>query len=305
MHRDPLDSIFVDNFSKKPIDIVYTYVNPYDIKWKTKYEKYNKKKLDSTRFDFSDQQIKFSLQTIKKYASWINNIYIIHDDQKFELTDEWLKNRVIFIDHKDIIPHHILPTFNSIVIEAFLWNIPNLSDYFLYFNDDMFLGLNIVYEDLIDAKTNLPIQFYHKCRYYKHGWIQNIKQSNELFTRYFPSYNQHLCPQHAPYFLQKSPMKQAYNIFKKELETMFSKDKKRTYKSYVHNLIYLSAMYNHHNHLAINRRTSFCPILSLKESLINSIKNDLSRHKFYCFYVPIKTETQRQLYEQMQQIILS
>lgn len=305
MYQDFLDSVFIDNLVNKPIDIVYTYVNPYDEKWISKYRKYNKKRRDSIRFDFSDQQIKFSLQTVKKYASWINHIYIVNDDQQFKLDDEWLIDKVTFIDHKEIIPNHILPTFNSIVIEAFLWNIPNLSNYFLYFNDDMFLGSNIIYEDLIDTITDLPIQFYSKCRYYKHGWIQNIKQSNELFTKYYPLYSQHICPQHAPYFLQQKTMKQAYDIFESELQTMFTKDKTRTYKDYVHNLIFLSAMYNHHHGLSINKQTSFRAILSLKETFIHKIKNKLSRNKFYCFYAPVRTIDQKKLYEEMQTIILS
>ncbi len=46
-------------------------------------------------------------------------------------------NKLIIITHKDIIPEIYLPTFNSLCIELYLYNIPNLSNNFIYFNDDM------------------------------------------------------------------------------------------------------------------------------------------------------------------------
>ena len=45
---------------------------------------------------------------------------------------------------KVIIDKKYLPTFNSNVIEAFLWKIPNLAENFIYSNDDTFFG-NFVY----------------------------------------------------------------------------------------------------------------------------------------------------------------
>ena len=41
--------------------------------------------------------------------------------------------------HEDFIPQEYLPTFNSTCIEMFLHQIPNLSEYFLYANDDIFV----------------------------------------------------------------------------------------------------------------------------------------------------------------------
>lgn len=44
------------------------------------------------------------------------------------------------MDHREIIDHDYLPTFNSHVIEANLHKIPNLSEHFIYFNDDVFVA---------------------------------------------------------------------------------------------------------------------------------------------------------------------
>ena len=48
--------------------------------------------------------------------------------------------RISFIDHSQIIPSEFLPTFNSHVIEAFLCEVPGLSEHYVYFNDDVFLA---------------------------------------------------------------------------------------------------------------------------------------------------------------------
>lgn len=57
---------------------------------------------------------------------------------------EWLDvnhPKVEIITHEMIFPDSsVLPTFSSSSIEMNLHRIPGLSDYFIYFNDDVFLG---------------------------------------------------------------------------------------------------------------------------------------------------------------------
>ena len=52
-----------------------------------------------------------------------------------------LRAKVHLVNHSEIFANHgaALPTFNSLAIETFLWNIAGLSDRFIYFNDDVFL----------------------------------------------------------------------------------------------------------------------------------------------------------------------
>ena len=55
----------------------------------------------------------------------------------------WLLDhpRVRVVPHEAIFPDiTALPTFSSHAIEACLWRIEGLSEHFVYFNDDMFLG---------------------------------------------------------------------------------------------------------------------------------------------------------------------
>lgn len=49
-------------------------------------------------------------------------------------------NDISIVDHRAIIAEEFLPTFNSHVIEAHLHKINGLSEHFIYFNDDVFVG---------------------------------------------------------------------------------------------------------------------------------------------------------------------
>lgn len=129
------------------IDVVYTWVNGADLAWKRKklqyLQQYNKQVSQEAQSDarfMNNEELRYSIRSVFLYAPWVNNIFIVTDNQ----IPEWLDSsctKVKIIDHKEIfLKHDFLPTFNSRAIEANLHHIQDLSEYFLYFNDDMFLG---------------------------------------------------------------------------------------------------------------------------------------------------------------------
>ncbi len=139
-----------DNDKEGPIDAVILWVDGNDQKHKEKIllylknkESINSKKV-STRYDQVDE-IKFTVDSILKFASYIRNIYIITDNQ----TPNFLINKnnndtykkVSIIDHSIIFSGYeeFLPTFNCRPIETSIYRIPNLAEHFIYFNDDFFL----------------------------------------------------------------------------------------------------------------------------------------------------------------------
>ena len=136
--------VFTDFSDKEPIDVVYTWV-AFDDKLQRDIKKYknntgeNNEDESNTPIRYiSNDELKYSLRSIEKYANWVNKIYIVvHDGQK----PTWLKetNRIKIIQHSDIIPMKYLPTFNSLCIESFLYRIPNLSERYIYINDDILL----------------------------------------------------------------------------------------------------------------------------------------------------------------------
>jgi hypothetical protein len=132
-----------------PIDAVYTWVNDDDPEWRARRDHAlgltqpsampSQNGLDPARHRQHDE-LRYSLRSISQYAPWIRHVYLVTDRQ----VPTWLDAEVpgiTVVDHRDIFtdPSH-LPAFNSHAIETHLHRIPGLSEQYLYFNDDVFLG---------------------------------------------------------------------------------------------------------------------------------------------------------------------
>lgn len=69
---------------------------------------------------------------------------------------DWLdtsNKRIQIVTHKEIFRvHTALPTFSSPAIEFNLHHIEGLSDYFIYFNDDVFLGRPVFPSDFLSLQ---------------------------------------------------------------------------------------------------------------------------------------------------------
>lgn len=129
-----------------PIDIVYTWVDGNDPKWLTRKNNAltgvdvlatNETATGHSRFA-SRNELKYSLRSVEAYASWVNHIYIVTDDQ----VPDWLDTshpKITIVDHRDIFSDTSnLPVFNSHAIESQLHHIPGLNERYLYMNDDIF-----------------------------------------------------------------------------------------------------------------------------------------------------------------------
>lgn len=131
------------------IDAVIAWVDGSDPQHWAKRRRYLKPGglLRATRFADSGE-IYYCIASILKYAGFINRIWIVCDAQRPGFIDAFAKaglcapGFIQTIDHTALfagIPA-ALPTFNSRSIEAVLWRIPELSEHFVYFNDDFFLN---------------------------------------------------------------------------------------------------------------------------------------------------------------------
>lgn len=139
------------------IDLVYLWVDGNDPAWLAKKNAFlpADRRVDpqiagECRFVENDE-LRYSLRSVEKYAPWIRRIYIISDDQ----TPAWLDTsnpRVRMVSHREIMPEEILPVFNSCTIELFLPRIPGLAEHFLYANDDMFFNEPVGPDFFFDAK---------------------------------------------------------------------------------------------------------------------------------------------------------
>jgi len=211
------------------IDIVYTWVDGLDPKFIEKKNNYlsESDKIHNLNIRYeSINEIYYSIKSVLKFASWINKIYIVTDNQIPPIDDELISSgKVIIIDHTQIIPQEYLPTFFSDVIESYLYNIPNLSEIFLYNNDD-FLFLDYIYpSDIYEICENkVKINFINKFN------INNFyKNSNEYKLRIINTFNLlekktdiKLINNHHTKILRKSTLKLLENDYVNELKELRS-----------------------------------------------------------------------------------
>ncbi len=93
-------------------------------------------------------EIYFCIASILKYAPFIHRIWIVTDQQKPALLDDFVTeeicapDRIRVVDHREIFGPYaeLLPNFNSLSIEAALWSVPGLAEKFIYLNDDFLLA---------------------------------------------------------------------------------------------------------------------------------------------------------------------
>ena len=155
---------------RKDIDFVFLWCDGADPKFLEQKKKRMKEVWSPTieeengnvRFEQFDE-LKYALRSIWKYAPWFHRIYLVTNNQ----VPNWLKQcpKISIVDHKDIIPSQYRPSFSSICIEMFLDRIPDLSEFFVYSNDDMILNRPVVPSDFFD-KADKPLVWVN-CRYAK------------------------------------------------------------------------------------------------------------------------------------------
>ena len=127
----------------KNIDFVVPYVDNTDQVWRDTFIRYcsmnNLKDKIVEMIGSRYGGITFiydQLKLVNKNMPWIRNIYLLISNKEQVEMPKLPKNCKIVL-HNQFIPQQFLPTFNSCTIEMFLWNIPDLSENFIYANDDM------------------------------------------------------------------------------------------------------------------------------------------------------------------------
>jgi hypothetical protein len=142
-----------------PIDVVYT--------WK------GEEVTNNIRTSYNNE-LKYSLRSVELYAPWVNKIYILMNNPKKQ--PSWIKqnNKIIIVDHTETFPSNdYLPNTNSNAIETTIANIKGLSEHYVYFNDDIFLGNHVNYTDfftrdgkaIVDKRSTETVPILKDSRY--------------------------------------------------------------------------------------------------------------------------------------------
>ncbi|WP_057490925.1 Stealth CR1 domain-containing protein [Streptococcus orisasini] len=135
---------------KSKIDLVVTYVDGNDPEWlkeKSQFDGSNEYLEGDTAQRYrSIPFFNYWFRAVENFAPWVNKVFFV----TYGHVPVWLNTnhpKLRIVKHKDYIPEEYLPTYNSNVIELNLHRIPDLSEQFVLFNDDMFLNRTVKPED--------------------------------------------------------------------------------------------------------------------------------------------------------------
>ena len=254
---------------KMDIDIVYTWCDNADEKWRAKREaaaaKYD---LDfgseahgACRYRSNDD-LRHSLRSLEMYAPWVRRIFLVVDD--VATLPEWLDTKhpkLRVVRHSEILKSEHRPSFCSGSIEHSLMNIPDLAEHFLLANDDVLFNRPTL-PSFFFAKDGCPIirmagKFVPSAPDSKQTYMLNLQRAMDVFR----SRHDRICraarlamrrvPHHNIDAYCKSDMLETRELYRAEIEEQlgypFRRDKN------IQRLIYaLEALQRGHGHLRIS-----------------------------------------------------
>lgn len=172
----------------EPVDFVVTWVDDTDEKWLKEKEKYDSNYSEGNGDErYRDwNQLKYWFRSVEKYAPWVRKIHFV----TYGHYPEWLNvdhKKINLVKHEDFIPKKYLPTFSINPIELNFHRIKDLSECFIYFNDDMYLNRNTKKEDFFSGNSPkyfcgaIPIRHYSRKEYFDYMLWNNIGLVNDYF----------------------------------------------------------------------------------------------------------------------------
>lgn len=194
------------------VDAVITYVDSADITWQNEYTKFVKRPLEECLNRFRaygvlDLQIKL----IRKFLPFVDKVFVIVSSMSQVPDIVRCMDDVRIVLHKEIIPKMFLPCFNSCTIEMFLHNIQELSEQFLYFNDDIFPVHACKETDFFsDGKVRVN---YMMCTYDEDNatiFQKNVMNSTSLFYKKNEILYNGIKPEHSVLPMLKSACKDTF-----------------------------------------------------------------------------------------------
>lgn len=153
------------------IDIVFPWVDGSDPAWQENKRRYSDHPDENDAVRFRDWGLlKYVFRGIEQNLPWVRKVHFITCGH----VPEWLDldyPKLHFVKHSDYIPEQWLPTFNSHPIELNIHRIPDLSEQFIYMNDDIFF-----------VKPMKPEDFFQQGKPVSQAGLEIISESDRQFT---------------------------------------------------------------------------------------------------------------------------
>lgn len=229
------------------IDFVVTWVDDSDQVWQEKRNEYQPK-LQADKATSGDKAyrdwgtFKYWFRGVEKFAPWVNKVYLVTDNQ----VPKWLNTnheKLVVVDHKEIIDEQYLPVFNSNAIEMNLHKIKGLSENFVYFNDDMYITAPVEKKDFfredlpVDMAVLSPIvpecygtanyqvndmeiinKYFSKKEIVKNGKMLSLKYGKNIIRTLLQLPGKHVCGYFEPHLPQKFKKSTFETLWQKEPE---------------------------------------------------------------------------------------
>ncbi len=220
-----------------PVDFVFTWVQGADPAFIDKRAPYLPEKAERIQEYQGDslyrdsEELRYALRSLELYAPWFRRVFILTDAQR----PAWLREdepKARIVDHTECIPAEYLPTFNSHVIEAYLHRIPDLSEHFVYCNDDFFLLAPCEKTDFFTL-NGMPYAFIDWRKSRRRGYALHSPHAASFANArsYLEDHGIVPAPDfitaHVPYPLTKSDMARAHEFFAEAIAA-FGRNKFRT-----------------------------------------------------------------------------
>lgn len=147
------------------VDAVYTWIGADDAERSALRRRWEQREgsalVDAAgpRRHIDHDELRFSLRSVVRHAPFVRRVYVVTSGGQ---RPAWAVEhpRLTWVDDTAIFPDTAhLPTFNSQAIETHLHRIEGLADYFVYFNDDMFVGRPTRLADFVAADGRTRVCF--------------------------------------------------------------------------------------------------------------------------------------------------
>lgn len=214
------------------IDIVYLWSDPSDPGWAAKREEVLRSEqrddfccieLQTVAPKMTLDELLYSLRSVDTYLSGVRYVHIVVDGQ----VPDWLDvdhPKIRLIQAEDIITNKDhYPNYNTQAIESYFFNIPDLSDRFIYFNDDFFLrssmGVNDFFtsDGLLRVRLGRALSPKGEPSSEEEGDYAGHRNANKLLDQRFMK-RARLTVMHRPYAHNKELLKNAERIFPEAFE---------------------------------------------------------------------------------------
>lgn len=160
------------------MDFLFPFVTSEDPAWQEQIRQFAPY-FDVCRFrDYGT--LKYLMRGVEKNMPFIDRIVMLVAMES--QVPEWVNRKTVkVVTHNEIMPDGVLPTFNSSVIECYINNIRDLSEKFIYANDDMFPIGPLTEECFFSGDR--PIVNYKEMDVYNTSFLKMIKHANDVAAR--------------------------------------------------------------------------------------------------------------------------